>query len=109
MADSPKFYTLIFTKFSLYMNKRFEAPIAKLVNDAFSEIKNIENAPRFEEDSDVSKELGEDGIIATAFDAVEGDERDIAFACISAKKYEPPEIDEDEENDVGKLAFRYLP
>lgn len=101
MSDQNNFYTLIFTKSSLYMNEKLESAIAKLVNEAFSEIPNFGTALRYEKDSDVSKELGDDGLIAIAFDPVPGADRDIPIACISAKKYEPPII-EGETVDVSK-------
>lgn len=102
--DPSRFYTLIFTQSSLYMNEKLESSIANLVNDAFQEIPNFKNAPRFEKDSDVSKELGNDGIIAIAFDPVPGADRDLPVACISANKYEPPTIiDQGEEIDNTEL------
>jgi hypothetical protein len=93
MSGPTKFYTLIFTGSSLYMNEKLESSVAKLVNDAFSEVENFNNALRFEKDADVSKELGDTGIIAIAFDPVPGADQDTPVACISAKEYEPPKIE----------------
>lgn len=105
MSDPNNFYTLIFTKSSLYMNEKLESQIANLVNTAFSEISNFKSTPRFPKDSDVSKELGDDGIIAIAFGLVPGADRDLPVACISAKKYEPPTI-EGEEIDIEIPNYR---
>jgi hypothetical protein len=98
MSDPSKFYTLIFTGSSLYMNEKLESSVAKLVNDAFSEVENFNNALRFQRDADVSKELGDTGIIAIAFDPAPGADRDTPVACISAKEYEPPKIEGEEVN-----------
>ncbi|TID24980.1 hypothetical protein E2P81_ATG04085 [Venturia nashicola] len=105
MSDPCDFYTLVFSKSSLYMNEKLETSVAKLVNDAFREIPNFENAPRFEKDSDVSKELGEDGIISIAFDPVPDAGRDLPVACLSAIKYNPPSI-EGEEGDPSTPHYR---
>jgi hypothetical protein len=114
MSDPTKFYTLIFTKSSLYMNPRLESSIAKLVNDSFSEVANFNNGVRFEKDEDVSKELGDEGLIAIAFDSDsekgEGG-RDLPVACVSAKTYIPPVGSEAEgdgdngESDVSLIGF----
>lgn len=80
------------------MNEKLESSVAKLVNDAFSEVENFNNALRFEKDADVSKELGDTGIIVIAFDPVPGADRDTPVACISAKEYEPPKIEGEEVN-----------
>lgn len=105
MSDPNNFYTLIFTKSSLYMNEKLESSVANLVNTAFSEISNFKNTPRFPKDSDVSKELGDDGIVAIAFDPIPGADRDLPVACISAKKYEPPTI-EGKEIDTEAVHYR---
>lgn len=106
MADPSSFYTLIFTRPSLYMNETLESSIANLVNAAFLEVPNFDNALRFQTASEVSKELGDDGIIAIAFDPVSGADRDKAVACISAKKYDPPEIDGSVDRGEEMLNYR---
>jgi hypothetical protein len=114
MSDPTKFYTLIFTKSSLYMNPHLESSVAKLVNDSFSEVANFNNGVRFEKDEDVSKELGDEGLIAIAFDSDSGKGeggRDLPVACVSSKAYVPPVGSEGEgegddgESDVSLIAF----
>ncbi|KAE9978333.1 hypothetical protein BLS_007405 [Venturia inaequalis] len=100
MSAPKPIYTLLFTKSSLYMNESLEISIANLVNNAFQEIANFENAPRFEKASGVSKELGDEGVIAIAFEPVPGAGRDVPVACISAGKYEAPGI-EGEDGESG--------
>jgi hypothetical protein len=107
MATPSQFYTLIFTASSLYMNPSLESSLATLVNKAFSEVENFDQALRFEKDEDVSKELGSTGIISIAFDPVPGADRDIPIACIAAKEYEPPKI-EGEEVDVSRTIFYHF-
>ncbi|QDS75683.1 hypothetical protein FKW77_007672 [Venturia effusa] len=105
MANPKNFYTLLFTQSSLYMNESLESQIATLVNTSFHEIPNFTTTPRFANPSDISRELGDEGLIAIAFDPVPGADRDRPVACISAKKDALPSIligsgaDEDEAVD----------